>query len=121
MTERVNNRVILSGGQLAVRNPSHTDCHGGHCDQVQTFDAHHVVEQSEGGESVAENYALICPNTHRNTHDLYRLYDKLLPGQPLPWGTRRHFPRISRRMAAARQAAKAAGAHRPLDQNWRLY
>lgn len=103
--------------QLTLRNPPRTDCHGGHCDEVQTFDKHHVIEQSEGGATVPENLAVICPNTHRNTHDLYALYDEyngLVPRGLLG------YPRIARRMARARWHAKQAGKDRPLDQDWRL-
>lgn len=107
-----------SSGRLGIRHPSRTDCHGGHCDLVRTFDGHHVVEQSEGGATVPENLAIVCPNTHRNTHDLYAEYDEY--NGVLPPGVRDGYSRISRRMAKARWEAKTAGKTAPLNQDWRL-
>lgn len=109
--------LIGQAPHLGIRNPSRTDCHGGHCDQVRTFDGHHVVEQSEGGVTSPENLAIICPNTHRNAHDLYALYDEY--NGALPRGLL-DFSRIVRRMAKARWEAKQAGKTAPLNQDWRL-
>ena len=89
-----------------LRNPTHTDCHGGRCRAVQTFDRHHIVHQAEGGPTTKENLADICPNEHRNQHDLDDLYDKH-KGKP-PWSARRKFPRTVQRRAEMRWAALQA-------------
>lgn len=105
--------------QLTVRHPARTDCHGGHCTFVHTFDQHHVVERSEGGATVPENLATICPNMHRETGDLYALYDEY--NGHVPGGLAVGYPHAAHRMAKARWAAKQEGRDRPLNQEWRLY
>lgn len=110
---------LTQGPEFGVRHPAKTDCHGGHCDQVETFDRHHVVEHSEGGASTPENLVIICPNMHRWTHDLYAMYEEY--NGPPPFLVVAHFPRIARRMALARWEAKKASKDRPFDQKWRLY
>lgn len=43
---------------------------------MRVFDGHHVFQQSEGGPDCPENVWPICPNCHRNAHDLYRVWDR---------------------------------------------
>lgn len=37
------------------------------------LDRHHVVPLAMGGPDVPENIEWLCPNCHRNTHELLRL------------------------------------------------
>jgi len=36
--------------------------------QLETFDAHHVVPWSEGGETKTHNLKLLCPPCHKLVH-----------------------------------------------------
>ena len=85
---------------IAVVAPEHTDCHGGHCHYVYIFDRHHIVHQAEGGKSEPDNLVTICPNEHRNQHQLDDAYDRY--DGKVPQSLLRGFGRGVRRRARLR-------------------
>jgi hypothetical protein len=67
--------VSTFGTEVLIRAPKRAiQCP--HPAAVRVFDGHHVLQQSEGGPSCPENVWPICPNCHRNAHDLYRAWDR---------------------------------------------
>jgi hypothetical protein len=67
LVDQYGAEVLLVVSRGAVRCP--------HRAAVRVFDGHHVLQKSEGGPDCIENVWLICPNCHRNSHDLYRVWD----------------------------------------------
>lgn len=43
-------------------------CCSRHAPKITSFDVHHIRPQSWGGQSVATNLMVVCPNLHRMTH-----------------------------------------------------
>lgn len=67
--------TLADGSKVGVRSSGDVylisgECHcsGRHAPRIDSFDVHHVRPQSWGGQSVAANLAVICPNMHRMTH-----------------------------------------------------
>jgi hypothetical protein len=57
--DKNGNLTLLSGTCHCTRR---------HAPRISSFDVHHIRPQSWGGQSVAANLAVVCPNTHRMAH-----------------------------------------------------
>lgn len=68
---------------------------------------HHIIPESWGGPSVADNLIDICPNTHTATHRLINAY--IHAGGTPSWDVQQHYNALARDLAAR------AWAGRPSD------
>ena len=48
-----------------------------HSPRPSILHSHHVWPLGEGGPNVKENLLWLCPTTHMNVHELWRVMDKL--------------------------------------------
>jgi hypothetical protein len=73
--------------------------------------SHHVWPLGEGGPDIQANLLWVCPSTHSNIHELWRLLVKAgKSGVPLPWREHRLYSEYVRGVVARGYAqAKEAG------------
>lgn len=73
-------------------------CVSEHRPKVVELDVHHVLPIFLGGADGAGNEVWVCPNTHRATHELLRLYMK--GAMAPPEDVVNDYPRYARALAA---------------------
>lgn len=76
----------------------HCRCVTEHRPKAVELDRHHIWPLYLGGPETADNLIWVCPNTHRATHELLRLY--LKAGSPPPGSVLDDYPRMARDLAA---------------------
>lgn len=69
-----------------------------HRPKVVELDLHHILPLYLGGPDTPENTVWVCPNTHRATHELLRLYMKA--GAPPAQTVLDDYPRFARALAS---------------------
>lgn len=69
-----------------------------HRPKAVELDLHHILPRYLGGRDAPENWAWVCPNTHRATHELLRLY--MQASGPPPGDVVNDFPSYARHLAA---------------------
>ena len=73
--------------------------------------SHHVWPLGEGGPDIQANLLWLCPTSHNNIHELWRLMVKYTKADtPIPWREFREFsPYVRNVVARGWDQAKAAG------------
>lgn len=72
-------------------------CVGRHYPTPTILHSHHVWPLGEGGPDISANLLWLCPTTHNNAHELWRLLKKgQKQGINVPWSTLRTFSRYTR-------------------------
>ena len=83
-------------------------CVSMHCPAAYEPNRHHILPQSWGGQTVAENLIYICPNTHTAVHQLLNAY--VHAGSEPGEDVLQHYNHLTRELAAQ------AWAQRPSDK-----
>lgn len=75
---------------------AHCHCVTKHNPKPAELHRHHVWPLGEGGPDVDANLLWLCPTTHANVHELWRIYKKH-NGRP-PWTLLRTYSDYARRV-----------------------
>jgi len=86
-------------------------CVSAHSPDPQSLDSHHIWPLGMGGPDTADNLVTVCPNAHRNVHELLRAWVKW--DGPPPWEIRSHFGRYTRELAERGYLLWVAGGRPP--------
>lgn len=71
-------------------------CVNNHNPNPKELHFHHDWPLSAGGPDTEDNLRALCPTTHANVHELWRMYEKI--GGAPPWNILRRYSNFTRRV-----------------------
>jgi hypothetical protein len=82
-----------------------------HIPKANILHSHHVWPTGEGGPNISANLLWLCPTTHNNVHELWRLFKK--NKGVVPYDTLNDFSRYTRGVVQRGWAQAVAAGREP--------